>query len=127
MIPQGNIWRTLIVLAAVCLLSISFLGIAYSGMRMSTAGSMPGCPFMGETGICQMTPFEHIALWQSMFTSTPQPLALLALLLLAFLYTFVRSSKESALERMSRYWVAYRPFNDARLFNPLKLAFTRGI
>ncbi len=82
---------------------------------------------MGETGICQMTPFEHIAAWQNMFTSTPQPLVALALLLLIalfaprFIFNDFLPKKEPA-----RRIVFYTPPNIG-VFDSLKLAFARGI
>lgn len=127
MVSQFTIQRVLIVLAAACLLSASFLGIAYSNMNMSKAGDMPGCPFMGEAGICRMTPFEHVAAWQNMFTSTPQPFAALTLLMLIALFALGRHFRYLVPKRKPEHRTAYSPPREIGVFDPLKLAFARGI
>ena len=60
------------------------MGFSHMGMAMGTDGkmSMVDCPFMNGGGICNMTPLEHGAMWQSLFTNVPQQLATTFLLLL---------------------------------------------
>jgi len=36
---------------------------------MSDHGHRHGCPFMGMTTICEMSPLEHIAAWQSTYAT----------------------------------------------------------
>ncbi len=75
-------WRfAFFVLAAFII--VSLYGAASSiGMQKNAQGKMTGCMFTG-TAICTMTPFEHLAEWQSMFSATaPQSVNTLALLLL---------------------------------------------
>ncbi len=59
---------------------------------MSHHEGMPtsNCPFMvGETAICQMNIFDHIASWQAMFTALPTELSTIVLLLLSLVLTWV--------------------------------------
>lgn len=82
-----KVTRTFLVLALVALLFLGFLGIGHFGMTGS-GGQMSNCPFMGMTAICQMSPLQHIAAWQRLFTISPtDPLTLLLLLLLALAAT----------------------------------------
>ena len=66
--------KTFFTLALITVLMMSFLGISHMGMTMGADGKMTQapCPFMNGSGICNMSPLEHIAMWQSLFTSTLQ-------------------------------------------------------
>lgn len=52
-----------------------FLFGFFGGMNFGMDGGMDGtlfhCPFADGMLICNMSPFEHIAAWQNMFTSLP--------------------------------------------------------
>lgn len=87
--------RFLLALGLVAFLSAAFFGASQTmGMEQRNDGTMGGCLFTGVEEICSMTFSEHLAEWQSMFTSIPSlhdaltiPLALLASLALGFLLT----------------------------------------
>ena len=77
-------------------LLIGVLGLSHMGMTMDADGhmTMDNCPFMSGMGICNMSPLEHIAMWQNMFTTIPhelnQTLALLLLIVSALGIAWVR-------------------------------------
>jgi hypothetical protein len=53
-------------------------------------GAMSNCPFMvGETALCQMNIFDHIASWQAMFIALPAELSTVLLLLLSLVLACV--------------------------------------
>ena len=39
---------------------------------MATNEEMPGCPLMGMNTICQMSPLEHLGMWQNLFAFLPK-------------------------------------------------------
>jgi type III secretory pathway component EscT len=106
-------------------LMMSFGGILTAWM-MTSDGSMQDCPYMGEVGYCNMNISEHLASWQQLFTSTLEhsnPLALLPLLTLFVLaYFFVDLLVRKRTERpLLQRW------RKRELFDPLQLAFARGL
>ena len=91
--------RAILFLGLIAFLLIGFFGMPHSNMVMGPDGNMTmsNCPFMsGQAVVCNMNPLEHIAAWQSMFTSTLQQngstliLLLLAALALALVWTRLR-------------------------------------
>lgn len=68
-------------------LAVSFLSLSHFGMSMGMDGdmSMSSCPFMNEMTMCDMSPFEHMGIWQSLFANilTPENAILVLLLLVA--------------------------------------------
>lgn len=93
---KRNFSQILLSFAVVALLLIS-AGLPHFGMTMSMDMdgnmTMTDCYMPGMTAICNMTPLEHVASWQSMFTSTPVQSFMLLLLslvltaLVGFLWT----------------------------------------
>ena len=57
---------------------------AIASMYRDTMDQMTGCPFMGTDAICQMGIFEHIGIFQSMFSGVPVR-SIFAIILLVFL------------------------------------------
>lgn len=57
--------------AIATLLLVGFVCLPSIGMNMQTDGTMSNCPFMPGVSICTMTPLEHIAASQSMFSALP--------------------------------------------------------
>ncbi len=119
--------KTFFTLAVIASLLGGILGIAHFGMTMGEDGkmSMVDCPFMNGSSICNMTPIDHVALWQQMFTAIVQQLNILALLLLFVIISryFLGGAStycEIGLDFSSK---RYRE----RVFDPLRLAFARGI
>ena len=87
--------NTVFALAAAAFLLVNFFGFAHMSMTMDADGHMimSDCPFMG-TSICNMSPFEHVVMWQNLFTTTPhelnQTLALLLLIVSALGIAWIR-------------------------------------
>lgn len=78
------VYKPLFVLAVVAMLLTASFGGAHVGMDPDMQGQMSGCPFMGMSAICNMTPLEHITAWQNMFTTLPQQKDLFALFFALF-------------------------------------------
>ncbi len=106
--------KTLLVLGLAAFLLVGFFGFSHSSMAMGEDGNMTmsNCPFMsGQAVVCNMDPLEHIAAWQSMFTSIPSQtgstliLMLLAALALAFLWTHLRWPSIDRTYTLSRFFV----------------------
>ena len=116
---------TLFGFVLVVLLAMSAGGAISAGMMTMEDGTMTGCPYMGMTALCNMSPLQHLSEWQSMTTATPQEFFAAALLLIALAilshfieHLFAPKRTEKLLPR-----VRYRE----RVFDPLRLAFARGI
>lgn len=107
------------------LLLVMNVGGAISAGMMMDDGSMQPCPFMDVPTLCNMSPLEHMSEWQSMFAATVQQFATTSLLLvltLAVLWYFAGFlfvPKRTELLPRFRY--------RERVFDPLRLAFARGI
>lgn len=114
------------ILLGVSLISMTVGGLLSANMMMED-GMMRPCPFMDSASICNMTPLEHVSQWQQMFTTTsPESgsIALLALLSSLIVFSFVNvlpNLKRPRVKVFHRY--RYRE----RVFDPLKIAFARGI
>ena len=125
--------KSLLVLGLVAFLLLGFFGLFHSSMAMGENGNMTiwNCPFMsGQAVVCNMDPLEHIAAWQSMFTSIPSQTGstlismLLAALALAFLWTHLWRPP------IDRTVVSTRLFirrNYISLTSPLRELFSSGI
>ena len=109
------------------LVSMTIGGVLSSEMMMDEDGMMHDCPFMGVAAICNMSPLEHLSEWQTMFTATSQQFGtavLLLLLILVLLWSFATDlspPKQSSIPIVSLY------SKRERIFDPLRLAFARGI
>jgi len=85
---KNNLLYGAIILAFLAVGTFSPLSMA--GMEHHEMGGTSNCPFMiGETAICQMNVFDHIASWQAMFTALPAELSTIILLLLALVLSWV--------------------------------------
>lgn len=112
------------------LLAVTFLtmsaGGAMSAEMMMEDGVMHGCPYMGVTALCNMTPLEHMSEWQSMFTATTQQFAAVSLLLALMVGAlWVLVGHFLVPQRTERLIPRHR--DRERVFDPLRLAFARGI
>lgn len=117
----------ILILALTLTLTVAF-GLSAS-MATDDHGDMNGCPFINAASICKMSPFEHIAKWQSLLIAVaPNAISLLALLALSFLS---RISPAPASEKAHFYEserVDYKLRDIISHFsNRLNLAFSRGI
>lgn len=102
------------------------IGAAVTAGMMTSGDSMQNCPFMGVPVLCAMNPVGHVSGWQEMLAATTQQISDLAFLLLlaAAVFWYVLSGL-SGLERSGR--LATRRRDPGKVFNPLQLAFARGI
>lgn len=72
------------------IVSVSILSMVNLGKHMPMDSQSGDCPFFGAThGMCAVSPFAHIVLWQGLSTAImPQlTLSLLALFVLAYVAT----------------------------------------
>ncbi|OHA84308.1 MAG: hypothetical protein A2937_02110 [Candidatus Yonathbacteria bacterium RIFCSPLOWO2_01_FULL_47_33b] len=86
---RRNINYILSLTIAVAFLSISVFGV-FGMMNMDHRGvdSMSTCPFMiGETALCTMNVFDHVASWQAMTASLPVGLLTLVFLIASLVMT----------------------------------------
>lgn len=106
--------------------TLSFGGFLSSEMMMDGNNMMMPCPFMGTTGICNMTPLEHLGGWQQMFTSIQTESFTLALILLLALTVIWGAFTLQYIPKIIQYRVLRHRYRE-RVFDPLRLAFARGI
>lgn len=79
-----------VVILAFLYVSVFALPMMATMEHHEMGGSMSNCPFMvGETALCEMNIFDHIASWQAMFTALPAELSIVLLLLLSLVLTWV--------------------------------------
>lgn len=124
--------RTFLISGLIAFLFLGFFGLSHVSMAMGADGTMmSNCPLMsGQAVVCNMDPLEHIAAWQSMFTSLPQQdstavmLLLLAALVIAFLWTHLRWPSIADACISAQFFVRreYIP-----LATPLQELFSNGI
>ncbi len=110
---------------------VSLFGLSL-GMSMQSNGKMSDCPFMNNTAsICNMSPLEHIAAWQSFFSALPLKekmsliFSLVAFALALFLLPrfFQKFLKYQNLFYLQRYRYLQKVF----IRHPLQEAFSSGI
>jgi hypothetical protein len=95
-----NTGRAFLAIALAVLIVTGGLGLnAGMGMSMDTGAS--GCPFMGMTAFCEMTPLAHLSAWQTLSAYLPQQkdIGALALLLLVLASALVGIGSALALPR----------------------------
>lgn len=86
---QNRLIQVVICCVVVGYLFAGFIGVSHIGMGQEMNGQTIGCPFMPGVVICNMTPMQHIAAAQTMFSAFVQLdlstfiLSLLALLIAA--------------------------------------------
>ena len=90
-ISQNKIVKTILLLGIAAFLLVGFFGLSHLSMNMEMNGemSMADCPFMIGFSLCTMTPFQHISMWQNLFTNIPLQNPTLILLLLASALTLL--------------------------------------
>lgn len=118
--------KVLAALAMSMFLVAGIFGISHA-MNMDSNGQMSGCPFMGVATVCNMSPLEHVAAWQSMFTSTSSENTLsllLSVLLVAVSILFVLS--EGIFPKI-RPPLLCRPHRFSLFRHSLQEAFSNGI
>ena len=110
---------------------LSLFGLSL-GMSTQSNGKMSDCPFGNNTAsICTMSPLEHIAAWQSFFSTLPLKekmsliFSLVAFALALFLLPkfFQQFLKYNNLFYLQRYRYLRKDF----IPNPLQELFSSGI
>lgn len=104
---------------------VLFLGFLSFGM-VYMDNSMSGCPLMPGMSICNMSPLEHVSVFQKMFTSVNfrGVLNILALTLLAFV--FIYSKKLFSSPQDFKY--SFVKINQKEIFvSYLEEAFSSGL
>lgn len=99
---------------------------SFSAYMLMSDVDMHDCPFMGIVSLCDMSPLNHIAQWKQMFAATSQQFATTTLLLLlafATFWLFLEHLQPPKRQSVLRPRYKYRE----RIFDPLQLAFARGI
>ncbi len=109
----------------VTLLVMNAGGAISAGMMMED-GAMHNCPYMGVPVLCNMSPLEHLSEWQSMFAATAQQFATAALLLLLALAIVWQFFGHLFVPERTKTLVPRYRYRE-RVFDPLRLAFARGI
>lgn len=119
----------LIITAAI--LWFGTFGLLYHMNDMEADGHVSGCLFDGPTEVCAMNYSEHIATWQNMFTSLPQNISLINLLVLTVLSIALLISWRNILklfESITSRWRLYiKLYPQINFFNFLREAFSQGI
>jgi flagellar biosynthesis protein FlhB len=119
--------KALTALATSIFLMAGIFGLSHAGMTMEPDGSMSGCPFMGATAVCNMSPLEHVAAWQSMFTATTSENTLAALLFLILAAISVVLVLGEHIFPEVRGPLFYRPPRFSFFRHSLQEAFSNGI
>lgn len=88
---------------------VSFVSLSHVGMGMEDGMDMSHCPFMNDMALCDMSPFEHIGIWQSLFANilTPENAILILLLLvvvsLPYRTIFFSPPKDARIRRIPNH------------------------
>lgn len=124
----------IILFVALSFFVIIGFGFSHSlGMEMEDDGTMGGCIFVRQAGICPMTFAEHISQWQGMMRAIPQEsniLIQLFVLVSAFTLSILGAGRQVLLllsnyfRERERLYIRNNPH--LPLFDPLQEAFSRG-
>lgn len=130
---HSHLIKTAIAFGIVAFLLVG-AGVPHFGMtmKMDMDGNMTmtDCYMPGMTAVCNMSPLEHVASWQSMFTATPvQNFTVMLLLLvlvtvIGFLWIEQTHSPPLALQRFS---LSSRKREYVPLHSQLQELFSNGI
>ena len=107
-------------------LTMSFGGVLTAWMMTSGGTMQQDCPYMGETGYCNMNVSEHLASWQQLFSTTLEHFSALTLLSLLTLFVLTYFFVDLLVRKRSERPLFER-WRSRELFDPLQLAFARGI
>lgn len=125
----NNLKREVGLLALIIFLLVGTFGLGNIGMYMNGDGHMSGCPFMGMSAVCQMSPFDHISAWQNMFSAIPAKnlFSTVPFLLFTILVFFIQqywNTNTSLLKPVLQRQFRYRRYITR---NGLQEAFSSGI
>ena len=110
----------------VILVLMMTIGGVYSAEMMGMDGDMHNCPFMGVAALCNMSPLQHLSQWQLMFSVISKQMNVAALLLLLALAILWHLSRDLLSVKRTEGFVSHYRYRK-RVFDPLRLAFARGI
>ena len=117
--------KRVLIVAFIVLFLIAVLGLSHFGMNMNADGTMSECPYMGVPTLCTMDIFEHLTMWQQLFSSViPQFMTLILLLLIAFPLRGLFNDLFTYKPPIARPVFYRREFT---IIDSLKLAFARGL
>ena len=102
------------------------VGVSVSAEMMMGDGMMTPCPYMGMSSMCNMTPLEHLAGWQQLFTAIPGENFTVPLLS-SFAISFIAFVLFSVAIRRSVSFLVPRNRYRKRKRTQLQIAFSRGI
>ena len=126
--------KIILVFSVAALLLAGSFGLPHLGMTMEMDMdgnmTMSDCYMPGMTVICNMTPLEHIAGWQSIFTSVPaqNSVSILLLLIAAVVigFTWITQMHSPPVDRQ-RLLVYSRQREYFPLHSQLQELFSQGI
>ncbi len=128
---KNNTGKILFWIGILAVLLIPSLGLIHSNMMgMDSKMSMSDCPFMvGTSSLCTMTPFEHISIWQNMFTTLPNQDTVLQFFLIFSTFIFCFIFFRQVFSPPQNYFYLSRNRYRRYIFptNYLQEAFSRGI
>lgn len=121
--------QVIFVLILTFVLMMTVGGVVSAEMMMDKDGMMMhNCPFMGIAVLCEMSPLQHLMEWQSMFTASAQPLAVILLLLLVLAIALSQFLTRILMDRLhERPAPVFRYRYRQPVFDTLRLALARGI
>lgn len=109
---------------------VSLFGLSL-GMSTQPNGKMSDCPFANNTAsICTMSPLEHIAAWQSFFSTLPVKKMLLIFSLVIFalaLFLLPKFFQQFLKYQNLFYLQRCRYLQKVFIRHPLQEAFSNGI
>ena len=116
------------ILSAVVLFLVGFLVFSHFGMEMGVGEQMTNCPFMpGQAAMCTMSPLEHIAAWQNVFTALAQENILVFLVFASLIFFFIgRLWGTSHIFSAPALYMLRRRVEVPIVLSPLQEAFLRG-
>jgi hypothetical protein len=108
-----------------------FVAAATLGIQMTMAdnhGNMTPCPLMnGLSSICPMNIIQHMAAWQLLFSATMPTTIVLLLALMLLLVGFSSINSKEDFSATAEFSNIKRRNSTPLFFNPLRLAFSKGI
>ena len=106
---------------------MSFGGILTAWTMTFGDTMQQGCPYMGETGYCNMNVSEHLASWQQLFSTTLEHFSTRTLLPPLLFTLFAAPFFARLLVRRRTKRPLLERWRSRELFDPLQPAFARGI
>jgi hypothetical protein len=98
--------------------------VGMASMSIDDMGNMTGCPLMGMDTICQMGLFEHIGIFQNMFSGIPTKGVLLSILLVFLVVSFVAIPHVNGLPNLFR--LSTKESHRLPSFNIILIALSDG-